>query len=233
MSKKITWVTLQKTIKETFKNSKMKSFKDVLEKDRNGWNWILTFDMLENETSLLLHTKFIFKLDKNKKYLRLNDFLYLYDLNCKYRYQKFSDEVLETITDGEKVTILSNVKELINDILINNRFGENLMAASEFMISPSKSINKHFYENDITNLSVFEVDYEPHAEVTPCKSFSLDFQFNVNNKYDVHLDIKKDGKDDFQCIFTYNEKTETVEIEDLTTFTKTIAAYVKRQFASE
>ena len=219
----ITWVDLQKGVKETFADCRMGSFKDVLEKDRNGWNWILSFDLLESSTTLLIHVKFIFKLDEDKKKLRLNndknEFLYLYDLNCKYRVQPFSD--------------LINLKELIKDILMNDRFGENLLAVSAFMVSPSKAINKYFYENKVLGLSVFEVEYEPTSKVVPCQSLSIDFKFNVNNKIDVKLEVLKEGDGKFTLIFEHQEKRNEVEIDELNALSKSVAWYIQKNFATE
>lgn len=219
----ITWVDLQKGVKETFADCRMGSFKDVLEKDRNGWNWILSFDLLESSTTLLIHAKFIFKLDEDKKQLRLNndknEFLYLYDLNCKYRVQPFSD--------------LANLKELVKDILMNDRFGENLLAVSAFMVSPSKAINKYFYENKVMGLSVFEVEYEPTSKVVPCKSLSIDFKFNVNNKIDVKLEVVKEGEGKFKLIFEHEEKRNEVEIDELNALSKSVAWYIQKNFTAD
>lgn len=219
----ITWVDLQKGVKEIFADCRMESFKDVLEKDRNGWNWILSFDLLESSTTLLIHTKFIFKLNEDKKKLRLNndknEFLYLYDLNCKYRVQPFSD--------------LINLKELIKDILMNDRFGENLLAVSAFMVSPAKAINKYFYENKVLGLSVFEVEYEPTSKIVPCKSLSIDFKFNVNNKIDVNLEVLKEGDTKFNLIFEHQDKRNEVEIDELNALSKTVAWYIQKNFTTD
>ena len=216
--KKITWEALQTTFKAIFKDAKMKDSKDVLEKDPNGWNWIVKFDMLENPTSLILHTKFIFKLDSTQKYLRANEFFYLSDLNCKYRFQRFTD--------------LANLAELINNILMNDRFGKNLLAVSEFMISPSKAVNKYFYEHEVNSLSVYDADFKPQVNFVPCKSFKMHFKFNINNKHDITMVIQQDSKDgDFNLHFTSGKEKETVTVEDLTTLAKSVAAYAQRKFS--
>ena len=216
-----TWVNLQKTIKSIFAETKVKALHDVLEEDANGWNWILSFDMLENPTSLILHTKFIFKLDHDKQKLRRNEFLYLYDLNCVYRWQKFTD--------------MTNLGELVNDILVNSRFGKNLLAASEFMVSPSNAVNKYFYDNKDITLSVFEVDYQPRASVIACIHTTLDFKFNVNNKYELYVRVQKDEetekKEKYELLFAQTEDfadPKVIEIEALTDMAATIAQYMKR-----
>ena len=215
------WVTLQKTIKAIFENAKVQNLSDVLEDDANGWNWILSFDMLENPTALVLHTKFIFKLNEERTAMRRQDFLYLYDLNCVYRWQKFTD--------------MGNLVELVSDILTNSRFGENLLAVSEFMVSPANAINKYFYVNKETDVSVFEVEYKPKGEVVACVKMTLDFQLNINNKEALYLRVRKEEeKDVFELQFAKNEAFEepqSIEIEKLVDLAATVAQYIKRNYA--
>jgi hypothetical protein len=225
----MTWVELQEKIKHIFEGAKVKTFDDVLETDRNGYNWILTFNTLTIPTALIIHTKFIFKLDHDKQNLRANEFLYLYDLNCKYRFKRFKD--------------LDDLEVIIRDILYNNRlhderqerdydgFGENVMAISKFMTSPAKSINQYFYENEINNLSVYDFEYEPTNEIIPCKLLTLDFEFNINNRADVKLNIRKEDEDNFVFTFTHGDKVDEIDVEDLVDLTPIVAQYIKRNFA--
>src|SRR6266403_604173 len=187
----MTWVELQERIKIIFEDTHLYRFKAVIEKDKNGWNWILNFHKLTNDTTLIIHTRFIFKLDENKENLRSLEFLYLYDLNCKYRLLKFAN-------------------------------------LSELMVSPEQTINNYFFEIKIEGYSVYEFDYHPEFVVIPCQKLSMDFKFNVNNKSDIILDLRKENDEKFKLTFKYLDKPTTVELDDLSSLVKTIGLYIER-----
>lgn len=210
----IIWIELQNKIKNIFEETHLLHFKAVLEEDKNGWNWILTFDKLTSPTTLIIHTRFIFKLDSEKKNLRSNEFLYLYDLNCKYKLVRFED--------------LDNLSIKINNILEQDIFGSNLMALSELIISPEQSINNYFYEHKIDGYSIYSFDYNPKYTVIPCQELTLDFKFNINNKQDVSLQIQKIKDEKFILSFKYLDKNTKVELDNLDSLIATIALYVER-----
>ncbi len=210
----MTWVELQERIKIIFEDTHLYRFKAVIEKDKNGWNWILNFHKLTNDTTLIIHTRFIFKLDENKENLRSLEFLYLYDLNCKYRLLKFAN--------------LDELESKINRIFSENKFGENILALSELMVSPEQTINNYFFENKIEGYSVYEFDYHPEFVVIPCQKLSMDFKFNVNNKSDIILDLRKENDEKFKLTFKYLDKPTTVELDDLSSLVKTIGLYIER-----
>lgn len=209
------WVELQRKVKEIFNDAKVVKFKDVLEKDKNGWNWVLTFHQLTTEVSLIIHTKIIFKLDHEKNELRLNEFLYLYDLNCKYRLVKFDS--------------LEQIENIINDILLQNKFGENIMYISELLVSPASTLNNYFYSKGVQNYSIYEFNYDPEITVVPCQEFKINFDFNVNNKYDVELNIEKEKNNNFELTFKYLDQTEKQDIESLKSLRGSILGFIKRK----
>ena len=195
----IKWVELQSRIKLIFDGDKMRNFNDILEKDINGWNWILNFEDLRTDDALIIHTKLIFKLDKNKEFLRKLDFLYLKDINCLYKIIKFES--------------LGDLERIIKQILSENLFGKNLMAISKFLYEPENNINKYFYDNKIEGYSVFSFEYLPEKTIIPCQDLEFNFKFNVNNTQDIGMKIKKVNKEDFNIIFTYNSKWVTTQHE--------------------
>ena len=211
----MTWLELQKKIKDTFENAKVIKFKDILEKDKNGWNWILTFHQLTTETSLIVHTKFIFKLKENKEELRLNEFLYLYDLNCKYRLVKFDN--------------IQDLETLIDNILLQDKFGDNIMIISRLLISPAMTLNNYFYEQNEEDLTIYEFNYDPEVIIAPCQEFKMNFTFNVNNNYVVDMNIQKEKNDFFKISFEYLGNKKVIEIDNLISLNKTILAYIKRE----
>lgn len=210
----MTWVELQEKIKTIFEDTHLHRFKAVIEKDKNGWNWILNFHKLTNDTTLIIHTRFIFKLDENKENLRSLEFLYLYDLNCKYKLLKFAN--------------LDELESKINRIFTENKFGENILSLSELMVSPEQTINNYFFENKIEGYSVYEFDYHPEFVVIPCQKLSMDFKFNINNKSDITLDLRKDNDEKFKLTFKYLDKPTTIELDDLSSLVKTIGLYIER-----
>ncbi len=200
MNVKIKWVDLQKTIELIFQGAKLRTFKDVLEKDGNGWNWILNFEDLRTDTALIVHTKMIFKLDDSKQYLRKLNFLYLKDINCLYKIVQFSS--------------LGGLETTIKNILNKDMFGKNLMAISDFLIEPEQNINKYFYENKKEGVSIFSFIYTPIKAIVACQNLEFNFKFNINNTQDVEMQIKKVSKEKFKIIFTYSgEKWETEQSE--------------------
>jgi hypothetical protein len=53
------------------------------------WWWeylklIISLQGLSTEDISIIHTKFIFKTDVNKRHIIENSFIYLYDINCVY-----------------------------------------------------------------------------------------------------------------------------------------------------
>ncbi len=200
MSEKIKWVDLQSRIKNIFQNAKVRTFKDLLEKDSNGWNWILNFEDLRTDKALIVHTKIIFKLDDKQEYLRKLDFLYLKDINCLYKIVQFKT--------------LDNLEATINNILDKNMFGNNLMSLSSFLIEPEVNINQYLFKNKIEGYSIFSFVYTPVKSIVPCQDLEFNFKFNVNNTQDVEMKITKESKNKFKIIFSYsNEKWETEQDE--------------------
>lgn len=211
---KLLWTELQKKIKDIFSNTKVKKFKDVLEKDKNGWNWILSFHNLYGENYLIVHTKFIFKLTEDKQNIRKNEFLYLKDMDCLYKIVNFVD--------------LEDLRNQINEILMQDLFGENMLAISQFMISPAMTMNQHFYDKKIQGYSVFDFQYEPKIAITPCQELKLEFKFNVNNNNDVDMVIEKIKDKDFMITFYHNGEETEVHTKTLKNLIGEVATYIQK-----
>ena len=211
---KILWTELQKKIQDIFSNAEVKKFKDVLEKDINGWNWILSFHNLVGENYIIIHTKFIFKLTEDKKNLRKNDFLYLKDIDCLYKIVNFSD--------------LENLRSQIHEILSQDLFGENILSVSQFMISPAMTLNQHFYDKNIEGYSIFDFQYDPKIAITPCQELKLEFKFNVNNIDDVDMVIEKIKDGDFKISFYHNKNEKTTHIKSLKNLKEEVGTYIQK-----
>lgn len=215
METNIKWVDLQKRIKTIFSDSKTRSFEDILEKDENGWNWILDFEDLRTNNALIIHTKMIFKLDAKQENLRAMNFLYLKDINCIYKIVKFDS--------------LGDLEDAINEIINQDMFGENLMAISEFLIEPEVSINKYFFDNKIEGFSVFSFQYTPVKNIIPCQKLEFNFSFNVNNTQDVKMSIKKIRKEKFNIIFTFENKKWSTTQDELNNLSEVVGKFISEK----
>lgn len=207
----IKWGDLQEKIKFIFSTSQVKHFDDKIDDDVNGYNWILSFQELRNEMTIILHTKLIFKIDKDKKYLRKNEFLYLYDLNCKYRIVKF-----DSLTDLENI---------IFRIMRDNTFSDDMVSLSEFLIEPEIIINEYFRKEEIDGITIFELRYIP-SNLMNCNDMELLFKGNINNSTDFNLTIKKDK--DFIITLTYEGSTYNKTIKDLSDLSNSIGSLFKK-----
>lgn len=168
---------------------------------------VITIHGLSSEDISIIHTKFIFKTDTDRVNLVENSFIYLYELNCVYHKIEF-----ENIVD---------LKKKIEDIIDSNDFGQDLQILSDFIEAPSMFLNYYMRRADITDYSIFEVEYEPKFKHTPCDKTTFDFKLNINNQYDMELSIRKVEKsseedvDKYKYQFRFMDEIETFETDTL------------------
>ena len=162
---------------------------------------------LMTEDTSIIHTKFIFKTDLEKRNIIENSFIYLYDINCVYHKIEFS-----TIID---------LKKKIEDIVESKNFGEDLQILSDFIEAPAMFLNYYMKRAKITEYSIFDVEYEPKFKTTPCDKTTFDFKININDNYKMELSIskidadEKDEKDTYRYQFRFMDEIETVEADTL------------------
>lgn len=168
---------------------------------------VISIHGLTTEDTSIIHTKFIFKTDLNKKHLIDNSFIYLYDINCVYHKMEFS-----TVID---------LKKKIEDIVESKNFGEDLQILSDFIEAPAMFLNYYMKRAKITEYSIFDVEYEPKFKTTPCDKTTFDFKININDNYHMELSIskidadEKDEKDTYRYQFRFMDEIETVEADTL------------------
>ncbi len=138
---------------------------------------VISLHGLTTEDTSIIHTKFIFKTDLEKRNIIENSFIYLYDINCIYHRIEFS-----TIID---------LKKKIEDIVESKNFGEDLQILSDFIEAPAMFLNYYMKRAKITDYSIFDVEYEPKFKTTPCDKTTFDFKININDNYDMELSISK------------------------------------------
>jgi hypothetical protein len=143
---------------------------------------VISIQGLATEDVSIIHTKFIFKTDLDKRVILDNSFIYLYDINCIYHKIEFDNVV--------------DLKEKIEDIIESNDFGQDLQILSDFIEAPAMFLNYYMRRDKITDYSVFDVEYQPKFKTQPCDKTTFDFKININNNYDMELSINKiDGEE--------------------------------------
>lgn len=168
---------------------------------------VISIHGLSTEDSNIIHTKFIFKTDIGKHEIIDKSFIYLYDINCVYHKVEFDNTI--------------DLKEKIEGILDTNNFGEDIIILSDFIEAPAMFLNYYLKRSNISQYSIFDVEYEPKFKTTPCKDTTFDFKININNNYNVELSIFKidreddDDVDHYKFQFRFMDEIETFETNDL------------------
>jgi len=175
--------------------------------DEDFLKLVISVHGLTTEDTSIIHTKFIFKTDLEKRNIIDNSFIYLYDINCVYHKIEFS-----TIID---------LKKKIEDIVESKNFGEDLQILSDFIEAPAMFLNYYMKRAKITDYSIFDVEYEPKFKTTPCDKTTFDFKININDNYHMELSIskidadEKDEKDTYRYQFRFMDEIETVEADTI------------------
>lgn len=203
----ITIQEIEQSFKDVFQEEegRVSSVDTIYEKDDKSKDLklIISIHGLSVEDTLIIHTKFIFRTDPNKRHIEDNSFLYLYDINCKYKKVKF-DNIID-------------MKNKIEDIIESNDFGKDIVVLSDFIEAPAMFLNFYLKRAKITNYSIFDVKYEPKFKIQPCDKTTFDFQINVNNNYNIDLSIskrdkiEKDDYDVYKFQFKFLNEYKTVE----------------------
>jgi len=175
---------LVNSIKKIFNSTKVLSVDSVYEKidNSNELRLVISMNKILYDDVNMIYTKLIFVCDEDKVKLTKTHFTYLFDINCEYVRINFND--------------LEDFNTKISDIFKNNKFGDNLKILSKFVKAPSTLINTWFQKNDITDLSVVNVN-EEKISIMPCKSMFFNFVIDLNNNQSVDLTISKEGDKEF------------------------------------
>ena len=113
------------------------------------------------------------------------------------------------------------MKKKIEDIIESKNFGEDLQILSDFIEAPAMFLNYYMRRDDITDYSIFDVEYEPKFKTTPCDKTTFDFNININNNYDMELSIHKIDRvdeeelDTYKFQFKFMDEIETFETDTI------------------
>lgn len=211
---------LEQIIDEIFNQEEgmVKSVDTVYESSNDGYKLVISIHGLVLEDTSVIHTKFIFKVDKEKRNVVEKYFHYLYDINCIYHKIKFESNV--------------DLKNKILDILRNNNFGDDILILSDFINASAVFLNHYMRKANITEYSIFDVEYEPKFKITKCENTTFNFKININDNYFMELSIKKleDEKDPtiYRFKFDFMEESDIVETDKLDNIHFTIGSNIAR-----
>ena len=178
--------------------------------DEKFYKLVISIHGLSTQDTSIIHTKFIFKTDLDKRNIIDNSFIYLYDINCIYHKMEFTNVV--------------DMKKKIEDIVESKSFGEDLQILSDFIEAPAMFLNYYMRRDKITDYSIFDVEYEPKFKTTPCDKVTFDFKININNNYHMELSIhkidrpsddKEDNVDVYKFQFKFMDEIQTFESDTI------------------
>ena len=191
-----------------------------LSKNEDFYKLVISIHGISIEDTLIIHTKFIFKTDLEKKNVINNSFIYLYDINCVYNKVEFKNSI--------------DLKTKIDDIISSNDFGQDIQILSDFIEAPAMFLNYYMKRSKITDYSIFDVEYDPKFKTVPCEEITFDFDINVNDNYQIDLSIsKKEQEEDsdhdtYVFQFKFLDEYTTVENDTLTNIHFTIGSNIAK-----
>jgi len=212
---------LEKTLKTILNDASIQSSDNVYEKIDDGYRLVIDLKNLFWERTNIIYTKLIFYTDENKTYLIPNKnnefkFKYLYDLNCDYKLHIFNN--------------LNEFEKMFLDIIKKNKFGNNLKILSNFIKSPGSLINNWFNDNNIRNISVYDIKLDERYDILPCKRLFFNFIINLNNQMNINLTLKKEDNTNYIYDFKIYDDTIEVDRPNLSTLIQTIGETIKSKY---
>jgi len=205
---------IENSIKKVFGSTKIYDTDSVYEAIGGTENLklVISLNKMFIEDISIIHNKLIFIVDSGKTKIIKDSFLYLYELNCQYSTVEFVD--------------LQDFETKLKDKFKGKKFGNNLNNLSKFIKSPSVYVNEWFEKNDVRELSVFEVRYEPKVSMIGCKFLTFDFDININNGTIIPLNILHENGV-FTFNFKINEENISVEKSNLSSIEEVIGNTLK------
>ena len=118
---------IEELLKEVFDEEKgvVNSVESIYESPEEGdfLKLVISIHGLVTEDTTIIHTKFIFKVDLEKRKTVEDSFIYLYDVNCVYHKLDFKNII--------------DLKDKITNIIESKDFGEDLQILSHFIEAPA------------------------------------------------------------------------------------------------
>jgi hypothetical protein len=191
--------------KSIFEEAKVLSVESVFETEAEFDKLVISIHEITMDDIGIIHTKFIFMVNKERTELVEDSFIYLFDINCVYHKVSIGD--------------LEELRTKIKDIFESVSFGDDITALSDFLEAPAMFLNYYMMKADVTGYSVFNVKYTPKFKLAPCSETTFDFEISVNNSYNIHLSIKKVSTQDspsmYKLQFRFLDHSENIELDSL------------------
>ena len=172
---------VEQTFKDIFEEEEglVQSVETVYElsEDEDYYKLVISVHGISFQDTLIIHTKFIFKTDLDKRNVIDKSFIYLFDINCIYHKVDFDNSI--------------DLKGKVEKILETNDFGEDIKILSDFIAAPAMFLNHYMRRAKITEYSIFDVKYDPKFKTSPCDKVTFDFEIDINNNYKVEVSIHK------------------------------------------
>lgn len=205
---------IEKIINNVFNDTKVSSVNTTYEKTDEGYKLILTLNNIFYDKVDLIHNKFVFYVDKDKRQITNNFFHYLYDINCNFRTVKFNDA--------------SEIENKLNNILNKRKFGDELLTLSDLNVTMVTKVNDWLKNEDINNVSIYSIAYNPVVDVMPCESMFFKFDINIDDTHNIKMNVRKIDKNKYKVTFTENDWTVDDEISDLKALPQIIGEMIKK-----
>jgi hypothetical protein len=220
----VTISEVEQVFKDIFQDDegKVSSVETIYELSKNEdfYKLVISIHGISIDDTLIIHTKFIFKTDKEKKKIIDNSFIYLFDINCVYNRVEFRNSI--------------DLKTKIDDIINSNDFGQDIQILSDFIEAPAMFLNYYMKRSKITEYSIFDVEYDPKFKTVPCEEITFDFDINVNDNYEMDLSISKkemekdEDHDTYVFQFKFLDEYTTIENDTLTNIHFTIGSNIAK-----
>lgn len=204
---------IETVIRNVFNEARVSSVSTLYEKEGDENKFIITINNLFYEETNIIHTKFVFYTDDNKKGLDKNHFHYQYDINCNYKQINFDD--------------ITELETKLKNIIDKRKFGRDIKILSDLSVTMASDVNKLLEEKDITSLSIYTITYIPIVDAIPCDSLTFRFDINIDDTRFIKMVIKKISKDEFRLTFSENDWFDDVNIGSLKVIPQTITEMIK------
>ena len=209
---------VEKIFKTVFDEAKVSSVKSLYDNDEETGETklIISMNNLFFEETNILYTKFIFLVDKDKTKLQKNKFFYLYDINCNFKEILFDDSAELSIE--------------LNKILNTESFGQDIKDLSDMSVSMTTKTNEWLSSNNVENVSVYSIKYQPLVDNIPCDSLFFRFEINIDDSRFIELNIRKNEEEgEYKLSFNEGEWFHQVIIEDIKGTIQTIGETIKNE----
>jgi hypothetical protein len=192
-----------------------------LSEDEDFYKLVISIHGLSFQDALIIHTKFIFKADLEKRNIIDKSFIYLYDINCVYHKLDFDSPI--------------DLKDKIEKILETNNFGEDIKILSDFIAAPAMFLNHYMRRAKITEYSIFDVKYDPKFKTVPCDKMTFDFEIDINNNYTIEVSVHKidqpsdsDDPDMYKFQFKFMDEIKTFESDTINNIHYMIGSHIAK-----